>query len=1131
MNAVVSPITVPPIAAKAQPFGTDAVYKGYDLMVRKCATHVIPPAQISPRTRADLVRAIGTPAVSFAASAADGSILLCCPDGLPDSLTGLAEAVEPQIPPVGSRLDVLEHKLDLLIHDHRNGEHLADRMAALEFTLRERLDPAAEARSLDILGARVEAILLAVAQIPDPVPQDLTPVLAAIQHIAAQISGFPRSEAPLLRLDGKLDDLVMRLNGQLSDLGRAVAAQADQTGAAIATLHLLDVKLHDLSARLDSQLPDLGQAVTAQAARTGAAIAAQSQQIESLTAQIDVLANRPHPVLDMPAALTDRLDTITHTLSTPADLTQLATTLLAAIGDPAQTSQLTAATADFAANLATVLARIGQPAQTAEVAAATDSLAAHLATLATQIGQPAQAAEMAAATSDLAAQLATGLVQVGQPAQTTEVAAATSSLAAQLAAYGAQIGQPAQASEMAAATHSVAALLAALAAQLGQPAQAVEVATASADLAAQLAVGLTQIGQPAQAADLAAGLLQIGQPAQATYLEQTTGDLSTQLAAGLTQLGQPAQSADLVQIAGDLAAQLAAVLAQIGQPAQTAQLVTATEDLAHLATGLAQLGQQAQAAQVTKATADLTAQFTAGLSQIGQPAQAVQLAATASDIAAQLTAGLAQLGQPAQAAQLTATASDIAAQLTAGLAQLGQPAQAAQLTATASGIAAQLATGLTQLGQPVQEAALLTALTALAEQIDAVAQRPDPVIDLTLHHQSFARFGTAIGNAVQRLETVAETVTAGPDLTAILTRIDALPTPDSAIADLSSRIDALARDAARTPDMIARLQAFETALVAALPDDHGLSIADGFAALSVQLAEARAEPQIAALAGNVAQLQSNLSDQLAILLARPDNTGDIAEQKHHLAEFAAGLADLVQWLEPVTRDLTTGPDHGPILTALDELRRELILPARDAVLEQGLAQISDQIADLVKSPDSLVSLAEQRQGFASFSNALSFLMERVDCLVAGGAFVADQPDAAQLQGLTTTLSDLVLRLEDALAGVAKAPATPDATEPDPVPLIQTLADATTALAHLVQLIEGDMPGQPPAASATVAQLFDRLDDLLPRCDLTSPAELAAIATLSQALHGFDQPQPGVLHTLRLDFAELVARALQGQAGA
>ena len=1012
MNAVVSPITVPSITAKAQPFGTDAVYKGYDLMVRKCATHVIPLAQITARSRADLVRAIGTPAVSFAASAADGSILLCCPEGLPDSLTGLAEVVAPQIQPVGSRLDVLEHKLDLLIHDHRTGEHLADRMSALEFTLRERLDPAAEARSLDILGARVEAILLAVAQIPNPVPQDLTPVLAAIQQIAHQISGFPQPEAPFLRLDGKLDDLVMRLNGQLSDLGRAVAAQADQTGAAIATLHLLDGKLHDLSARLDSQLPDLGQAVAVQTVHTGAAIAAQTVQIDSLTAQIDALANRPHPVLDMPAALTERLDTITDSLCTAPDLTQLGTTLLAAIGQPAQKSQLTAATAD---------------------------LAVHIAVLLAQIGQPAQATELAAATADLATML-------------------------------------------------------------------------------------SHIGQPAQASELAAGLTQIGQPAQVAQLMHVAGDLSGQLTAALTQIGQPAQVAQLMEATRDLSAQLTASLTQIGQPAQAVEVATATSNLAtHLATVLAQIGQPAQAAELA-----------AGLTQIGQPAQEAQLVEATRDLSAQLTVGLNHLGQPAQAEHLMRSAGDLAAQLSAVLAQLGQPAQATQLTATTSDIAAQLAAGLTRLGQPAQEAGLLTALTTLTEQIDAMAQRPDPVIDLTLHHQSFARFGTAIGNVVQRLETVAETVTAGADLTPILTRIDALQTPDiaPAIADLSTRIEAFARNTANTPEIIARLQGFETALVAALPDDHGLTIADGFAALSAQLAAAQAAPQIAALSTNVAQLQSSLSDQLALLLARPDNTGDIAEQKHHLAEFAAGLADLVQWLEPVTRDLATGPDYGPILAALDLLHGELNLPARDAVLEQGLAQISDQIADLVKSPDGVVSLAEQRQSFASFSNALSFMMQRVDGLAAGGAFVTGQPDAAQLQGLTTTLSDLVLRLEDAVAGIASAPLIPDMTETtsDPALLIQNLADATTALAHLVQLVEGDMPGLPAAALATVAQLFDRLDHLLPARDLTSPAELAAIATLSQALHGTDQPQPGFLQTLRLDFAELVARALRGQAG-
>ncbi len=856
MNAIVSPISpatpvaVPP--AKGHPFGTDAVYKGYDLMVRKFATHVIRLAQVTTGARADLVRAIGTPAVSFAASAADGSILICCPDGLPDCLNGLAEALETPIPPVGPRLDGIERKLDLLIQDRHSGEHLADRLSALEFALRERLDP--EARSVALLAERIETVLLAVTRIPAPAPPDLTPLLAGQRQISDQIAGLPPKDTPLLRLDGRLQDL---------------------------------------ATRLDRHLPELAQSVSAQSIETGAAIVAQGDRIAALSVQIDQLATRPHPVPDytaVAATLTDRLHDLTQSLATATDLTQLGASLHAA----------------------------------------------------------------------------------------------------------------------------------------------------STEIGTQLATALAMIGRPAQAAEFAAGL------------------------------------------------------AALGQPAQAEQLAAVGATLATISTSLADLG---------------------------LPAQAGQLDAATDQVAAQLAATAAQIGQPVQAAHLTRATDQIVAELTAA-----------------------------RRHDPAPDPALMTTLADLTDQIAAVAQRPDPVIDLTLQHQSFARFGLALGQVVQRLETVAAAAQTGADLSPILIGIESLRTPltatatAEALSDLADRIEGLARATVPTPEILARLQGFEATLVAALPDDHGLAIADGFAALSAQVANASPAAQLTTLATEVATLQSTLSDQLDALLARPDTSPDIAEQKHHLGAFAAGLADLVQWLDPVTRDLAAGPDFGPILTELDtlrsDLRQDLTLPAQD--LQRGLAQISDQIADLIKSPDGVVSLAEQRQGFASFANALDFLMQRVDALAPGGAFAAEPP---QGQALSATLSGLVQRLEDALAaGIGKRTLVENApVAPDPAQLIRNIATATTALATLVTLLEGGQPGLPSTASAPVAHLLDRLERALPGCDfsgcdlsgrdLSGPETRAALADLAQALHGPGQPKDGFLRNLRPDFAELVASALKGQAEA
>ena len=214
MNAIVAPIS--PTAtlanvhpAKANPFGTDAIYKGYDLMVRKSATHIIKPAQVTGDTRAALVRAIGSPAVSFAASAADGSILITCPDGLPGALLGLAE-------PLGTgddlatsqKLDQLERKLDRLIQDQNCAEQLSDRISALEFTLRESLDQGQDAPTLQQISDRIDAVLQTVAQIP--APPDLALVLAALQNVTEQITTLPRADA-LTGLEHGLETLVTRV--------------------------------------------------------------------------------------------------------------------------------------------------------------------------------------------------------------------------------------------------------------------------------------------------------------------------------------------------------------------------------------------------------------------------------------------------------------------------------------------------------------------------------------------------------------------------------------------------------------------------------------------------------------------------------------------------------------------------------------------------------------------------------------------------------------------------------------------------------------------------------------------------------------------------------------------------------
>lgn len=72
----------------------------------------------------------------------------------------------------------------------------------------------------------------------------------------------------------------------------------------------------------------------------------------------------------------------------------------------------------------------------------------------------------------------------------------------------------------------------------------------------------------------------------------------------------------------------------------------------------------------------------------------------------------------------------------------------------------------------------LAGLSGVPAGIDALMQRPDPVIDLTEQRRSFARFGTALAMVVSRLESVAEQICAieaeDIDLTPLIAGMDAI---------------------------------------------------------------------------------------------------------------------------------------------------------------------------------------------------------------------------------------------------------------------------------------------------------------------------------------------------------------------
>lgn len=1287
MNATAAPISpatataIGASPAKATPqanhFGTDAVYKGYDLMVRKVATHIIREPRVTASTRADLVRAISSPAVTFAASAADGSILISCPAGLPEVLTALAEPIDHGPSPtaetdkLAQMLDQIERKLDGVIRDQQVTERVSDRLEAIEYALRERIDPeAARARALEAelgqIGHRLDMVLDRVAQIPDPIPFDTMPlelmlaasetrllaavqlppdhgpVIDAVQNLSAQVAAIPQADQLLVQIIAQVDDLAAR-PVPTPDLGAhhqaldAITHRLDQVAGRLPNpdqLTAQDATLADIATRLaetpvelerllaqhlnltavEADLHGLKQAL-AETARAGTL----SQGLADVAQHLTTLADRPGPVLDLSpqnAALSEVALVLTSFDRRVNDLTAQYQAVLSVLGQPAQSDTLNMALAqisDLAARpnpdlsgLAQIADRLGAVNQTlgdlTELVAAGPDLAPlthHYETLIDTLGQPAQGAVVTTHLHGIADQIAE---LASRPAPNMDLSGPVSAL-----------------------TH-ITATLQTMAQGLDT---LTEITTAGPDLTA-LNAHLNSLTAA------------VGQQATVTH---SLDDMARAIE-DLAKRPEPDQSVAVQTLAGVAAAQ-ADLAGQVDRLTET--LIPTT--MARLDTMMSTLNQPAQA----DALADLAAQIDVLLHTEPGTTDLASLTRPLAEMAARLDAIQNAITRGPDLSTVTTGLDPILADISE---RLGSLADAFAAGGDPTGAISRIDARLAQLGHLAQHETVGAALADLTEQLGALAERPDPVIDLTAQRQGFARFGTALGNAVERLEHVAQTLATGPDLTPVLAQFDMLradlSSPEAElvqtltnlgnqIAELARRDDAalvaaeqgqavmacltevaqgvgsLIQGFANSPDMAAMLMQLQHDLTN-VAQAHGASaLTEPMAMLNTGLANltnrletgltldalnasleqllattlhrldsaatqggaghARILAQIDALRSDLAQpspdaaVLADIAGHLATLVDRPDISGDMAEQKQNLADFAKGLADLVQWLEPLTRDLADGPDYGAILTEFDLLRAELNQPARDQALADGMANLSDQIADLAKSPDGLISLAEQRRSFASFSNALAFMLHRLDSLGAEPATPLDSDadtDAVQsltdqvarltdrqkgqhgpaVDDLANTLSTLILRLEFLLqtsgAPVQPAPQPDLATTPDlprdPAKLIQDLARATTALAQIVAELEaGQGKTLPPATSASVGQLFDRLDVAVAaqarsgqglQAQLSSPTVAEALDTLSTALHGRPNHVQGhevaFVEQLRTDFAEFVAHTLRAQ---
>jgi hypothetical protein len=297
------------------------------------------------------------------------------------------------------------------------------------------------------------------------------------------------------------------------------------------------------------------------------------------------------------------------------------------------------------------------------------------------------------------------------------------------------------------------------------------------------------------------------------------------------------------------------------------------------------------------------------------------------------------------------------------------------------------------------DASIPSVFAAFEAKLDRIADRPEPVLDLTEQRSEFAQFGTELTQLCQTMQNAMDGHNLTPlkdRLHEVLARVNALPGADDLRATWETDI---AKVVQRLDDTLSRLDP-QTALLNAL--DQGV----------------------------------------AKLVNRPDPTTDMAEQRHSLERFATLTQDTVDRLEATAKLMTAesadkaiqSKELAAVVRTLPEILRTVVRDASDmsslentiAGLEAGLQKLPDQIglsdlgeavATLSRRPSMGLELSAQRQSIARFGTALSSVIDKLDRL-SEGLHTAEASAAAQDQ--TSQAFD---RIEQQMGRLSKAHAT------------------------------------------------------------------------------------------------------------
>ena len=322
---------------------SDDLDLGFDQLISRYATHRLHDAAALARLRPDLARLIAPPEVTFAAYLADGTIVLCCPDGIPESLADAVDLLDPSdpvppaaaaqptqtfVPPVdlAERLDILSQKLDVLQRDQTVGGQIADRLDEVKTALVEGLAKATtRAPAADAVTEGADPQMLAaelLGSIEQMLQQSEQRVLTFMRHanrtpaLAPQIDGIeqrlrqivaatadqPRIRDSLVRLHEQIDGLIARPmpTVDLSIQRQGIAHFLESMGTVIRRLDAsIDRLDRPSSPQADPQLTDIANHLTVMV-----------QQLDDLgTAKID-LSPMTRALCDLRAEISRSAQTI-----------------------------------------------------------------------------------------------------------------------------------------------------------------------------------------------------------------------------------------------------------------------------------------------------------------------------------------------------------------------------------------------------------------------------------------------------------------------------------------------------------------------------------------------------------------------------------------------------------------------------------------------------------------------------------------------------------------------------------------------------------------------------------------------------------------------------------------------------